>query len=1027
MRGILIAGVEVTQLGLALGICGWLLAWLPESASRPNRETTTAKPDTAVFFTQMGEALGGLLLFLGWLVSVGTPVPWQAAIVSLLIVSLLGQRLYRFGQPVNLIAILAIGLQTIWLGWRLIPAELQGQAIRLGTQLADVADTPWVLLSVVLLPYVAAIAIWADRFYHQQRRSLALTAEWLGLCFAVVLTSLGVVNPCLRSINLLLSAAGLGGIAIQRARFPQEKRPGLPVLVYLTHFVGLMALVATLRWQWPNLTLVNWISFLLVTMTVEWGISLLLANQLPEDGTPRRPLRWWWGTSSWHVGLVLGLASYYGLLIQLFLTTSNSTLAAAGDNWRWLGLVPSLALTAFASLSRLPRRDRALWFSSGSLFVAQVLTLGLLDMRLTGLGIATVLMVVNSVYLRQVAAAAIAVGFGLSFSAVGLGQGVLGLPAIADATWFLVGAITILVLWGLHSGLQRFASRPLVRAYARAVDGWAIFLWGAEVFSLTLHCFGRYQGVGETTFVHPLANLLLAAALIYRQRSRPTNWLVWLVSGVLELAIAEAVQLYGGTALHLAVANVGLGAVLAIAGEWWRRRSSLLWSLEFLPILFAALSLVLRADYANAWTGGLTLVAAGIGLLIGRRKPTWYFLAYLALAAISAGIYELVIYQMRQAPGGNPADGLTILAAVATALAWIYRGGATGLARWLRLPVAAFRITAHSHWGLGSAIAVLAAVATPGTNPSLAGLSLGLSSLLTLYAIWQGRLPNQPSTSDGTGANRTDTSLAALWIYVGFIGMVGCGVYARLIWPQLAGLAPWGAAIAAIVAFGLHQAPWQRWGWEADPWQRASLVLPLAIALMTANEIHAFSLATVAALYALLARIRQQTRLVYLSFGLATWLFWREFSRLELSDPLWYLFPLSSSLLAVAQIDPLLRQPNRRTARHQLRLAATSLICLPALVMHQETGLLPGGIGIVLLFAGLILKVRAFLLIGTGTFLITAFYQLILFSYEYPLFKWAVGLLIGIAFIWIAATFENRRSQIKTLVRSWLTELQEWE
>ena len=41
--------------------------------------------------------------------------------------------------------------------------------------------------------------------------------------------------------------------------------------------------------------------------------------------------------------------------------------------------------------------------------------------------------------------------------------------------------------------------------------------------------------------------------------------------------------------------------------------------------------------------------------------------------------------------------------------------------------------------------------------------------------------------------------------------------------------------------------------------------------------------------------------------------------------------------------------------------------------------------------------------------------------------KWFVFLLIGIAFIFIAANFENRRTQINTLLRSTSDEFQEWD
>jgi hypothetical protein len=46
---------------------------------------------------------------------------------------------------------------------------------------------------------------------------------------------------------------------------------------------------------------------------------------------------------------------------------------------------------------------------------------------------------------------------------------------------------------------------------------------------------------------------------------------------------------------------------------------------------------------------------------------------------------------------------------------------------------------------------------------------------------------------------------------------------------------------------------------------------------------------------------------------------------------------------------------------------------------------------------------------------------------DYSLLLWAIGIAIGILLIWIAATFESRRSQTIAFVQYWLDELAEWE
>jgi len=40
---------------------------------------------------------------------------------------------------------------------------------------------------------------------------------------------------------------------------------------------------------------------------------------------------------------------------------------------------------------------------------------------------------------------------------------------------------------------------------------------------------------------------------------------------------------------------------------------------------------------------------------------------------------------------------------------------------------------------------------------------------------------------------------------------------------------------------------------------------------------------------------------------------------------------------------------------------------------------------------------------------------------------WALLIVLGLALIWIAATFEARRSQVSALLQYWLSELNEWE
>ena len=65
--------------------------------------------------------------------------------------------------------------------------------------------------------------------------------------------------------------------------------------------------------------------------------------------------------------------------------------------------------------------------------------------------------------------------------------------------------------------------------------------------------------------------------------------------------------------------------------------------------------------------------------------------------------------------------------------------------------------------------------------------------------------------------------------------------------------------------------------------------------------------------------------------------------------------------------------------------------------------------------------------VGTVTLIVNVFNQLIVLNSIYSFFKWIIGLIVGVAFIWIAASFETRREQINNLLQNWIEELENWE
>ena len=240
-------------------------------------------------------------------------------------------------------------------------------------------------------------------------------------------------------------------------------------------------------------------------------------------------------------------------------------------------------------------------------------------------------------------------------------------------------------------------------------------------------------------------------------------------------------------------------------------------------------------------------------------------------------------------------------------------------------------------------------------------------------------------------------------------------------------LVPWNGAIACVVAYFLYILPWESWGWSKKPWQLAAYIIPLIILWETRLHVYPITIAIAAGYYIFLAKIRENIRFTYISVALIDWALFRWFAKLHLTDTLWYITPVGLSLLYIAQVDPHLCLPDYKTSRHYLRLLGSSIICGWAILFHQESAIVPGIFSLIAIFAGLALRVRAFLYVGTATFFITSIYQLIIFSLRHPFFKWVIGLLVGVVLISIAANFETRRAQINSLLRNTNGGFQEWE
>jgi hypothetical protein len=797
------------------------------------------------------------------------------------------------------------------------------------------------------------------------------------------LTLFSLTNPLLRSLNLALSVLLLALVVRQR---PQASSG----LIYLTHITGLTAIASAIDLRFPNLPTQLWAGVLLTGMLLEWSFTLV----------PRWSL---WRRSAWYLGLLLAALSY-----TLFVSTWFSEASPEGRFW----LLAPAAMTGLATHRQWPHIRQASWLSTLALVVVQPLTLGFAIPRLIGLGVATSLMLVNTYRLQHLDAAILTVGFSLGLASAAIWQGFSTQLTVPIALNLV--AIATLILWFVHD-MGRRQTSPLAKIYAQASNGWAIALSITNLLILTGYDLALYSRFEDRSVGYTIAIALTTLAIGYRTWQQASNLAFYGLAWGIELLVARLlwssdVSLIPTLLERLAIANLALGFIAQLASDWWVRRTQqpYLMSWHVVPVVYAGLALIGAHTTFTATTGLYSLGAALIGIGVGRQQPR-LALTYLSLAGVSIAAYELLIYQLMQAIGGNAGDGIILLAALAAVIAIGDRLLSRWLVPYLRLDLRQIHALAHLHWIISSGLTLLALFNSLSSTGEL--LWVGLTAVLAIYALLEGRA-SEPWTYAG---------IVASWLALG---------YWLSLWLSDATLLTWGAAIASAVAYGMYVVPWQRGGWSLEPWQQSAILLPGLITVATAGRVNLQSLLIVAAFYAWLAKTRSQARLSYLSILLADWAILRFLNDRAQEEPLWYAAVLGGSLLYVAQVDPALRSPTEREKRHWLRSLAVGLICLTA-IYQSETSLAIAlgtlGFSIGLILAGLALQVRAFLYVGTASFMIQVLRQVWLLIDNYSLLLWALLILLGLALIWIAATFEARRSQVSALLQYWVTELDEWQ
>lgn len=990
-RAILAAQVPLDQLGLAFGVCGWLFCWL----TRP----TAREP-----FANLWTTIGAALLLLGWAITVSANPPSQALAISGLGLWLLGDRLRRQGTETQLLGLLLVGLQTYILLWRILPAAWLQSLVDTAAQLMGTDGMPIVLLGLAGFPYLWLVLSLANRLRPQNPR-LAQRAELTALVFGVLMSAISCLNPIVRSLNLTLSAITFTVIL--------RRRTAASGWVYFNHGLILVALFSWINASLPDLSYLAWARIVLVGMAIEWGLSLGNLGL--------------WRRSCWHFGLALAGLSY-ALLSAWF----NDAAVWSNQNLIWL-VAPAL-LTGLARLRQFHSPRAAAWLSSTGL-IAELFLLNSVNGWMIALGLAIGLMAMNTLTLQQFVPALLTIGFALGFEAVGFYR---YFSDFLTFDWVLL--LLAANLWLLWLSEEWLIGRDRVsQLYGVAANAWAVAIGLFSLISLSLYSFAVYSLNSWTDSWALSAKLvissgLIALAIAYRlwsRRSANLNFyggfygLAWAI----ELVAVTLIGWQTRSIEALAIVTMVFGLSSQIAGDVWVRRSGQTYptSWQLIPLLYAGLGALLGHHLFTATTGLYTLIAALIGIGVGRRESRFKPLTLAALLLISIATYELLIYQLMQATGGAPGDGVTLLAGLAAVIAigvWLCQ---RWLLPYLRLSSQEMAWFAHLHWGMGSGLAGLALPLSLSDNGFL--LWFGFAIVLTGYALMHGR---QPRSSElilhGSPADR--------WTYFGILeawGVISYGLYRTI--PETEQLMAWAATIAVIVAVLMYFLPWRSWGWAKQPWQTMAMLLPGGIVLLTASEIALQSLLIVAAFYAWIAKAERRPRLSYLSLLLFDWATLRFLTSEGWLSLLWISSLMAASLLYVAQIDPYLRDVSAKEQRHWLRSLAVGLLSLTLFYQAEMEAdptallirLLSLGIAIGLVFSGLVLRVRAFLYVGTGTFILAVLRVLWLFINNYSLLLWAVGIVIGLLFIWLAATFEARRNQMNALMQYWLSELAHWE
>lgn len=866
LRGLLSGHVQVSQLGLAVALLGWLAAEWPQGSPY-----IVAEGAQEGMLSRWWDG-SWVLLVVGWLLAaIGLAESrfsgWQLPGISLLGIHVLTGRLRRHTQSrqqdeilrVHLTLLFLLGLETCWAFWQVWPPSWRQAVVATVINWFQPLDSPWGLLGLVLLPYEV---LWLGLAARWQRSTpeagetdfsgLVEPTERLVLGLGGSLLLLSLPHPAIRFWHLLLSAGILAWWLQQKSR--SGETPNF-LWVLLTHAYGVGALLAGIRWLLPDL----FAPAVRSTSLSAWGVVLLLVGLLEWAG--RVALggseRFFWGVPAelWQrsadgIGLVLVGSSYLAFLLQRL-----PELSATGEqSFGWLWLLVPLVLTAAQVLALPPLEFMPRWLQIPeqgglgslswrqgipergslrfpavlSLLLAQLLTFGRPGVEFLGLGLGLLLMATqvwvwasfpsadhelhtaNAVVPAEVL---LTVTFGWGFGLVGIHR---LFPALTESEWLTALGVLLLFATAVRStsGCRyslgtpfHYLSPRLRAAYRPVLDGFGFLLGIVLLLSLTLQTLQPEAGrIGGGKYLDSPVALTLASGTV-------------VVAIVLRLWVEVAPAFYRDGGVHPAgleseSPSPSRAEDVSTGGSGQEASSAISWS------VMEGLS------YGLIWALEL-LVASSLLWVVQGSRPVAPLLAVINL---SLGILfwigpEKLLFERPDRAGGTESSGGQLLQRVKALSCWgtaplIYAG-----LGWLgsHLELEWSELTGLGSLGLSIVLLGVGRRQSPEQHPcreqegppptNRKGILGAFGISLAAYESWVYFLGQQ------TGEFWEDeaavlTALLGLLLAVGYClcpSWLVATLRLKAAWLQRIGAGNWGLASLALWSFALS--PWGKGLW----------------------------------------------------------------------------------------------------------------------------------------------------------------------------------------------------------------------